>query len=106
MVKVLMFAQISAWRRGSKVPSWVKVWISWWMERASCNDAWRVRMGEAVGSFSVGMKGIASEGEKEWDGGSSTRDNAICRCTFLLSWLRWSEAGGLVEVEVRSGAKD
>jgi hypothetical protein len=56
------------------------------MERASCNCALRVRMDVAVISFSVG-RGIASEGENEGAGGSCTRDNAICRCAFLLSGL-------------------
>src|SRR5882757_10048331 len=47
------------------------------MERASCSRALRVRRGVAVSSFSVGMEGIASEGENEGAGGSFTRDNAI-----------------------------
>ena len=64
------------------------------MERASCNCALRVRSGVAVSSFSVVIKGIVSEGENEGAGGSCTRDNAICRCAFLLFWLRWAGAGG------------
>ena len=78
--------------------------MSWWMERASCNNAWRVRMGEAVSSFSDGGR-IASEGEKEGAGGSCTRDNAICRCTFSFrAALLWSRR--LVEVEIREGEED
>jgi len=65
-----------------------------------------VRMGEAVSSFSDGGR-IASEGENEGAGGSCTRDNAICRCTFLLSCcssfraaMVWSRRVR-VEVEIR-----
>ena len=64
------------------------------MERASCNCALRVRMDVAVISFSVG-RGIASEGENEGGGSSCTRDNAICRCAFLLSGLLGPEWFGL-----------
>jgi hypothetical protein len=37
-----------------------------------------------MSSSSVLGKGVVREGENEEDGGSCTRDNAICHCTFLL----------------------
>jgi hypothetical protein len=36
-------------------------------------------------SLSSGLrKGVVREGENEGAGGSCTRDNAICHCTFLF----------------------
>ena len=54
------------------------------MERASSNCALRVRMNGSVDSLSVGMSDIASSGGNDGAGGSCTRDNAICHCTFSL----------------------
>jgi hypothetical protein len=74
--------------------------MSWWMGRASCNNAWRVRMGEVVNSFSDGGR-IASEGENEGAGGSFATDSAISHCTSSFRAVRARRAR--VDVEIREG---
>src|ERR1700722_5403459 len=64
------------------------------MEAASSNCALRVCRDVALSSLSVVRKGATNNEENDGEGGSCTRDNAICHSAFLLSGLRWAGVFG------------
>ena len=71
------------------------------MAWASCNCALRVRRDVALNSLSIGMRGIASEGENEGAGGSCTTDNAIEALRFSGSHGREPKGSGWMDVRAR-----
>jgi hypothetical protein len=64
------------------------------MEGASSICALRVCRDVALRSLSVVRKGATNKEENDEEGGSCTRDNAICHSAFLLSGLRWAGVFG------------